>query len=73
VLPVSVCMLDSVLELTAWPLEKQHREAKSKRRIGLGYTGLGDTLVMLELRYDTPQAREFAGRVLHARSVRSTR
>ena len=63
VVPVSVRMLDNVLELTAWPLEKQHREAQSKRRIGLGYTGLGDTLVMLGLRYDTPQAREFAGRV----------
>jgi len=63
VVPVSVRMLDNVLELTAWPLEKQHREAQSKRRIGLGFTGLGDTLVMLGLRYDTPQAREFAGRV----------
>lgn len=63
VVPVAVRMLDNVLELTAWPLEKQHREAQSKRRIGLGYTGLGDTLVMLGLRYDAPQAREFAGRV----------
>ena len=63
VVPVAVRMLDNVLELTAWPLEKQHREAQSKRRIGLGYTGLGDTLVMLGLRYDAPEAREFAGRV----------
>jgi ribonucleoside-diphosphate reductase alpha chain len=63
VVPMAVRMLDNVLELTAWPLEKQHREAQSKRRIGLGYTGLGDTLVMLGLRYDTPQAREFAARV----------
>ncbi len=63
VVPVAVRMLDNVLELTAWPLEKQHKEAQSKRRVGLGFTGLGDTLVMLNLRYDTPPAREFAARV----------
>ncbi len=63
VVPVSVRMLDNVLELTAWPLEKQHKEAQSKRRVGLGFTGLGDTLVMLNLRYDTPSAREFAAKV----------
>jgi ribonucleoside-diphosphate reductase alpha chain len=63
VIPLAVRMLDNVLELTAWPLEKQQREAQSKRRIGLGFTGLGDTLVMLGLRYDTPQARAFAARV----------
>ena len=63
VVPLSVRMLDNVLELTAWPLEKQHKEAQSKRRIGLGFTGLGDTLVMLNLRYDTAPAREFAAKV----------
>jgi ribonucleoside-diphosphate reductase alpha chain len=63
VVPVSVRMLDNVLELTAWPLEKQHKEAQSKRRVGLGYTGLGDTLVMLGLRYDTAEARAFATQI----------
>ncbi len=63
VVPVAVRMLDNVLELTAWPLEKQHKEARAKRRVGLGFTGLGDALVMLGLRYDTAEAREFAARV----------
>ncbi|TCJ18178.1 adenosylcobalamin-dependent ribonucleoside-diphosphate reductase [Parasulfuritortus cantonensis] len=58
----AVRMLDNVLDLTAWPLDKQHDEAQSKRRIGLGFTGLGDTLVMLGLRYDTDLARVFAGK-----------
>ncbi|MFZ5483947.1 MAG: LAGLIDADG family homing endonuclease [Pseudomonadota bacterium] len=58
----AVRMLDNVLDLTAWPLDKQHAEAQSKRRVGLGFTGLGDTLVMLGLRYDTDAARDFAGR-----------
>jgi len=61
--PLAVRMLDNVLELTAWPLEKQRQEAMSKRRIGLGFTGLGDALVMLGLRYDRQPAREFARQV----------
>ncbi|HUW76933.1 MAG TPA: adenosylcobalamin-dependent ribonucleoside-diphosphate reductase [Gallionella sp.] len=56
----AVRMLDNVLDVTAWPLPEQQQEAQNKRRIGLGYTGLGDTLVMLGLRYDTDEARAFA-------------
>ncbi|NWG86443.1 MAG: adenosylcobalamin-dependent ribonucleoside-diphosphate reductase [Hydrogenophilaceae bacterium] len=63
VVPMSIRMLDNVLELTAWPLEKQHAEAQSKRRVGLGYTGLGDTLVMLGLRYNSHEARDFAAKI----------
>ncbi len=57
---VAVRMLDNVLDVTAWPLPEQQQEAQNKRRIGLGYTGLGDALVMLNLRYDTDAARAFA-------------
>ncbi len=57
---VAVRMLDNVLDVTAWPLPEQQLEAQNKRRIGLGYTGLGDALVMLGLRYDTDAARAFA-------------
>jgi ribonucleoside-diphosphate reductase alpha chain len=57
---VAVRMLDNVLDATAWPLPQQQREAADKRRIGLGYTGLGDVLIMLGLRYDSQQGRDFA-------------
>jgi len=57
---VAVRMLDNVLDVTAWPLPEQQQEAHNKRRIGLGFTGLGDTLVMLGLRYDTDESRDFA-------------
>jgi ribonucleoside-diphosphate reductase alpha chain len=57
---VAVRMLDNVLDVTAWPLPEQQLEAQNKRRIGLGFTGLGDALVMLNLRYDTEVARTFA-------------
>jgi ribonucleoside-diphosphate reductase alpha chain len=57
---VGIRMLDNVLDVTAWPLPEQQKEAQNKRRIGLGYTGLGDALVMLGLRYDTDEARALA-------------
>ena len=63
VVEVSVRMLDNVLDVTAWPLKAQHEEAMAKRRVGLGFTGLGDTLVMLRQRYDTEAARETAARI----------
>ena len=60
---VAVRMLDNVLDVTVWPLPQQHEEARRKRRIGLGFTGLGDALVMLNLRYDSAEARAKARRI----------
>jgi ribonucleoside-diphosphate reductase alpha chain len=62
----SVRMLDNVLDITVWPLQAQNDEANAKRRVGLGFTGLGDALVMLGLRYDTPAARDAAQRIAQA-------
>src|SRR3954464_12023728 len=63
---VAVRMLDNVLEVTAWPLAQQHHEAMAKRRVGLGFTGLGDALIMLRLRYDTDEARRMAATISEA-------
>ncbi len=60
---VAVRMLDNVLDTTVWPLPQQQEEARRKRRIGLGFTGLGDALVMLNLRYDEAPARAQGGRI----------
>ena len=59
----SVRMLDNVLDVTVWPLPQQQAEAQAKRRVGLGFTGLGDTLIMLGLRYDTEEARHMGARI----------
>jgi ribonucleoside-diphosphate reductase alpha chain len=63
VVATSIRMLDNVLEVTAWPLEQQRKEAMAKRRVGLGFTGLGDALIMLRLKYDTAEARAMAERI----------
>ena len=60
---VAVRMLDNVLDVTVWPLPQQQEEARNKRRVGLGFTGLGDALVMLNLRYDTPAGAAMARRI----------
>lgn len=60
---IGVRMLDDVLDGTPWPLPAQRDEAMAKRRIGLGFLGLGDALVMLGLRYDTDEGRAFAQRI----------
>jgi ribonucleoside-diphosphate reductase alpha chain len=60
---VATRMLDNVLDLTHWPLPQQQAEAMAKRRIGLGFTGLGDALIMLGLRYDSAEARAMATRI----------
>ena len=59
----SVRMLDNVLDATHWPLPQQQEEAASKRRVGLGFTGLGNALMMLRLRYDSPEALDMAKRI----------
>jgi ribonucleoside-diphosphate reductase alpha chain len=58
-----VRMLDNVLDVTHWPLPQQHAEAQAKRRVGLGFTGLGDALIMLRQKYDTPEARAVAAKI----------
>src|SRR5688500_5039224 len=60
---VSIRMLDNVLDVTPWPLEQQRTEAMAKRRVGLGFTGLGNALAMLRLKYDTREARDMAARI----------
>lgn len=57
---LGVRMLDNVLIATKWPLPEQAREADAKRRLGLGFTGLGDALIMLGIRYDSEEGRMLA-------------
>jgi ribonucleoside-diphosphate reductase alpha chain len=59
-------MLDNVLDVTVWPLPEQQAEAQAKRRIGIGFTGLGDALIMLCLKYDSDAGRAMAARIAEA-------
>jgi ribonucleoside-diphosphate reductase alpha chain len=53
---LAVRALDDAIEISRFPLEQQRAEARAKRRIGLGVTGLGDALIMLGLTYGSREA-----------------
>ncbi|HVJ41464.1 MAG TPA: adenosylcobalamin-dependent ribonucleoside-diphosphate reductase [Dongiaceae bacterium] len=53
---VAVRMMDNVVDVSNFPLPQQTHEAKAKRRIGLGVTGLADALIMCEARYGSRKA-----------------
>jgi ribonucleoside-diphosphate reductase alpha chain len=55
---VSDCirMMDNVVDISQFPLPRQQEEARRKRRIGLGVTGLADALILCGLRYGSAAA-----------------
>jgi len=58
----AVRFLDNAIDVSNYPLDEQRREAKAKRRIGLGVTGLADALILCGVRYGTPEAAALARR-----------
>ena len=54
----AVRMMDNVVDTSRFPLEQQAHEARAKRRIGLGVTGLADALIMCRARYGSAAAVE---------------
>jgi ribonucleoside-diphosphate reductase alpha chain len=54
--PVSVRMMDNVVDVSRFPLDEQAHEAQAKRRIGLGVTGLADALILCGVRYGSAEA-----------------
>ncbi|HKF62302.1 MAG TPA: adenosylcobalamin-dependent ribonucleoside-diphosphate reductase, partial [Dongiaceae bacterium] len=52
----AVRMMDDVIDISRFPLEQQAEEAKAKRRIGLGVSGLADALIMCGARYGAADA-----------------
>src|SRR5215472_7280594 len=58
VVPVAVRMMDNVIDVSRFPLDQQTHEARAKRRIGLGVTGLADALILCNVRYGSARAVE---------------
>lgn len=63
-IPHVVRAMDNVIDRTTYPLKQQELEAKQKRRMGLGITGLANCLTMLGYDYSSPVARRFARKVM---------
>jgi ribonucleoside-diphosphate reductase alpha chain len=60
----AVRMLDNVIDISRFPLEAQAAEARAKRRLGLGVTGLADALIFCGAAYGGPRAVELTRRWL---------
>ncbi len=64
VVKIAVRMLDNVIDVSKFPMEKQQKEAKAKRRIGLGVTGLADMLAMCNFTYGSSDAIKFCEKIM---------
>ena len=60
----SVRMLDNVIDLTDFPVEKVNKTFRSNRRIGLGVMGFADMLIQLGIGYDTQEGFDTAEKVV---------
>jgi ribonucleoside-diphosphate reductase alpha chain len=56
IVPLAVRMMDNVIDLSRFPLPEQEAEARAKRRIGLGVTGLADALILCGRRYGSSES-----------------
>jgi ribonucleoside-diphosphate reductase alpha chain len=61
---VGVRFLDNILDVTKYPFEENREIAMRDRRIGLNpFAGLGDTLAMMRLPYDSNEARRWVSSI----------
>ena len=66
----AVRMMDNAIDVSRFPLEAQAAEARAKRRIGLGVTGLADALIFCKVKYGSPESlaliRQWLAAISHA-------
>ncbi len=56
--------MDNVIDRTVYPLHTQEKEAKNKRRMGLGVTGLANAGEILDMPYGSPEFLSFTSELL---------
>lgn len=61
---IGVRFLDNVIDVTRYPLPSQEVEEHTKRRIGIGITGLANALAQMGLRYGSPDSIELTDKIM---------
>lgn len=62
--PVVVRAMDNVIDRTIYPLPEQEAEAKNKRRMGLGATGVANAMEICGIRYGSKEAEAFIRKIM---------
>lgn len=62
----AVRLLDNVIDMSIYPLPQQRDEASSKRRMGIGVTGLADMFIFMGVKYGSPESAKLAEQVMEA-------
>ncbi|MDA2921986.1 ATP cone domain-containing protein [Patescibacteria group bacterium AH-259-L07] len=57
-------MLDNVIDITDFPVDRVNKVFRKNRRIGLGIMGFADMLYQLHIPYNSEQGREVAEKVM---------
>ncbi len=55
--------LDALIDVAEYPLPLIDKNTRATRKIGIGFTGLHDALIMAGLPYDSPEGRKFAAEI----------
>jgi len=55
--------LDALIDVAEYPLPLIDKNTKATRKIGIGFTGLHDALIIAGLPYDSPKGRKFAAEI----------
>lgn len=59
----AVRFLDNLIDVAEYPLPLIAEATRATRKIGLGFTGLADALIMAGLPYDSPEGKDYAGSI----------
>lgn len=60
----AVRFLDNMIDIAEYPYTMIAEATRATRKIGLGFTGLADALIMAGLPYDTAEGRQYAGEIV---------
>lgn len=70
---VAVRMLDNVIDLSNYPLPQQKEEAGSKRRMGIGITGLADLFLFLGVKYGSDESVRLSSEIMKTITIAAYR